>query len=201
MKKRVYLLAASIAISFSVTAWVNSVPQERLVVCKDVDRSLSSTWQIDNDQITLTSAGKEAASFVNTKEKMFRFGGIPDDMGYALIEVQKLEEKEFLFVHCQSGKTTELKGRPVFSPDRRRFVTASGNEAGFSETALEIFDIAGGMVTLDISMTPDGGGWPDNPKWVDATTFEYDVFTAEGFQGAQRVRRTKDRWRIVSPPS
>jgi hypothetical protein len=208
------LMVLFLAAGFTRTGQTYDVVKARRGLCEGVHNHYRCSQIVENEalkkfpniakrhdgQLTLYFAGKEIISFADSAEKKFTFEGLPGDIGYALIEVHYSEGSDFLLVHCRTGKTTRIKGIPTISPDHKKFVTTSGDEANFTETSLEIFDISGASPMLDTSveLQEEGAGWPANPRWIDNKTIEFSMDSPHGHETMHRIHRATNGWRLDS---
>jgi len=122
-------------------------------------------------------------------------------IGAHLVEVTYYEGGAFLLVDARTGDSTRLSGRPVVSPDRRRFVTTSMDlEAGYDPNVIEVWRVASPRPVIEFSHQAEGWG-PSDAAWRDTATVELRKHEPTPDHSAYRttplwLERVGGRWAI-----
>lgn len=81
-----------------------------------------------------------------------------------VIHAQHWEGSQFLAIHHESGRSADIIGYPVASPDQRRFAAVSMDLfAGFSPNGIELWRVEDGRLHREAHFDTDWG--PTNEKW------------------------------------
>ena len=84
-----------------------------------------------------------------------------------VVHVQRWEGSHFLAIHDETGRSADIIGYPVASPDQRRFAALSMDLfAGFSANGIEVWRIETGRLTREARFDTDWG--PSNANWRSA---------------------------------
>ncbi len=96
------------------------------------------------------------------------------DSGFYLISVTGWEGHGFDLINDRNGEITKLEGNPVFSPNRKRFVTMSMDlEAGYNDNSIQIWQLDSAGPKLEYQ-TDAGAAWgPSDPVWTDNRTIAF----------------------------
>ena len=127
-----------------------------------------------------------------------------DGLGQYLVAVYDTRGRTYALVNAATGQQEIVAGRPLVSPDGRRFVAAASvAEAGGVRGTLEVWRVEGGAVTREFTHRSEGW-WADQPRWMGNAAIRF-VRTAESPDGTsfqQRpawLRREGDAWRLDPP--
>ena len=134
------------------------------------------------------------------------------DVEYHVIQVHLYEGNAFQIVSHATGDLVRLHAVPEFSPDGRRFATASEDlDSGYNPTAIQIWLVAENAIVLEwqlqpagdpVVITPDAWG-PVNLRWISPSeirvqrvTFDRELLTRTVGDDVA-IRLVAGRWRVV----
>jgi hypothetical protein len=162
-----------------------------LVHCKAVNSSFACARAIEHQQAvsaiaTLFSRAGETLT-IHASNKPVR---LPDqvsdqdsDVHYSylaflpevqlhVVHVQYWEGNTYLAVHHGTGRTQNLVGFPLPSPDRSRLLAVSAaGESRYYPNAVEVFRVAGGKFILELNYHPAPERWsPGDVQWESPTS-------------------------------
>ena len=98
------------------------------------------------------------------------------DFELVLIEIQYYEGGGFILMSRKTGRDTKVFHEPIFSPDRRHFVTNSADlQAGYDVNGFEIYSMEGTFPLQIHAETPNDWA-PAKVTWLDNSSFEIERF-------------------------
>lgn len=96
-----------------------------------------------------------------------------DDGRFLVIREQYYEGNTWHLLDRKNGGLTEIRGYPLFSPDKTKFVAASEDlDAQYSDTVLDVYAVAptGVHKVFQGIENPDATWAPRNVTWISDTT-------------------------------
>jgi len=99
---------------------------------------------------------------------LYGYAGFLPEVPAHLVQVQHYEGSNYLLIDLD-GKATDLDDLPVLSPDRNRFVTASGG--AYAEDRVEIWLITPHGVAQEFSFSPCSWS-PAEARWLSEREIE-----------------------------
>lgn len=135
----------------------------------------------------------------------YRFKAYLTDIGYFLIGVDGYEGHGFLLVNDRTGNKTDLEAMPVFSPDRKQFVTMSMDlDAGYHPNSIQIWQLDPSGPKLGYKVYFDNAWGPSDPVWIDNRTIEFkkNILVEHGseYKSSRALLIKKDStWEIKEP--
>jgi hypothetical protein len=122
-----------------------------------------------------------------------------------VIHIQRWEGSQFLAIDHESGRSAEIIGYPVASPDQRRFAAVSMDLfASFSPNGVELWRIEDGRLHREARFDTDWG--PTNAKWRNPESLTVDKHCENEETpgttrpcGSAELRRSSGVWTLDSP--
>lgn len=122
-----------------------------------------------------------------------------------IVHAQHWEGSQFLAIHHETGRSADIIGYPVASPDRQRFAAVSMDLlAGFSPNGVELWRIEGGRLHREARFDTDWG--PANAKWRSADSLVVDKFCENDEKpgttkpcGSADLSRASGVWMLENP--
>ncbi len=132
----------------------------------------------------------------------YTFKSFIPEGGYYLIAVTGWEGSGYMLVNERTGDKNNIEGSPVFSPDRKLFVSMSIDlEAGENPNSIQIWRITSGGLKQELNFDTDNAWGPSDPVWKDNGTiaFKKNFFVKPGaeFKSVPALLIQKgDTWEI-----
>jgi hypothetical protein len=103
-----------------------------------------------------------------------------NDLAYYLIEVSFYEGGEYLLVSHGTGQKYYIPEFPEISPDRKRFVTAIRDDAGYSpfESGVYIWRFEENELVEELSYTPEAYEGYDFLEWENNNAIRFSKFAS-----------------------
>ena len=100
------------------------------------------------------------------RDRIYTFVGRLNGIDFALIDVTYWEGGTNLLVDLRSGKTEDIKGEPIVSPNREKIVSSVfGGISGYFKTTINVYRITPGGLVMEWSHQP---AWePSELRWIN----------------------------------
>lgn len=168
-------------------------------------RAESSVERISDSVFVVRLANGSAVRFADTlrgtpRGRHWTYEGTVEEIGAVLIRAAFYEGSAYLLLNGTTGDSTWLAAPPVFSPDRRRFLTASIDlEAGYAPNRIRIYRASREMVASEWTLEAEGTEWgPSDARWLSGDTVRF-VRNVQEF-GSAVVEETGGPFRCASTP-
>jgi hypothetical protein len=106
-----------------------------------------------------------------------RYAGYLETIHSHVIHILQYEGSgAYLVVDDSTGDSTIVFGKPVASPDGKRFVVTSmaGAGAGYDASMIEVWQIVGRKPEKEFFYSTEGGPWEaSDPVWRDSVTIDF----------------------------
>ncbi len=113
----------------------------------------------------------------------------------------------YLLLDDSTGDSTILSGKPVVSPDGKRFVVTSiGDVEGNNPSLIEVWRMVGRTPETEFSLETEHEPWePSDPVWRDSVTVDFIKNTSSSpadpyVKTPGRLVRIGENWSLVEPP-
>ena len=154
----------------------------------------------DGGTLTLRVGEREGVAFEDTpsgtapeRARRYTFRGLLGGPNFYLVQVHYASGSAYALVHGTTGRTQQVPGTPVFSPDPARFAALrAATEARGGE--VQVWRVRGDSVAQEwahpgaVDAASTRGTTFGQPVWVDARTLR--VVRTESDPGATRFRET-----------
>jgi hypothetical protein len=145
-----------------------SVENEIIEDTNNVSRDkLKLTFHLKNesDSILVNDTTQDFSDFVN-----YCYLESNKDIDYWLVKVQLYEGGGYLLINKENGNKIWIWSKPVFSPDKKHFVSYSCDlEAGYLSNGIQLFEVKNREVFLLWEKEIDEWG-PSELKWKNDST-------------------------------
>ena len=97
------------------------------------------------------------------------------DTHFILLSIHYYETLDFILINAFTGKTFKIWGEPVFSPDKKRFVTISWDLfRKMDDTGYQIWKIKENNIILECEKKLSDWG-PENASWINNSTIKFKI--------------------------
>lgn len=115
-----------------------------------------------------------------------------------LVSVSFYEGGMFYLIDANTGKKTDLHGRPMISPDQKRFVTASASgEAGDSPNEIAVFKVKTTGPEIEWRRSPPQEQGPRDPEWKSSSEIHFSFCDLDGKCLPKRLILSNDTWLVI----